>query len=158
MTRLIRIWPASSRFDSIQIYEFFTDIQINANTKNQNIIYKELSYKLIGIIYDVYNELGYGYQEKYYQKAIATALNKENISYKKELCAPLKYKDEKIGNYFFDFLIEDKIILEIKKGDRISRRDIEQLYAYLKNANYKLGLIIRFTSKGILIKRIVNLK
>ena len=70
----------------------------------------------------------------------------------------MKYKDEKIGNYFFDFLIEDKIILEIKKGDRISRRDIEQLYAYLKNANYKLGLIIRFTSKGILIKRIVNLK
>lgn len=126
--------------------------------KNQNIIYKELSYKLIGIIYDVYNELGYGYQEKYYQKAIATALSKENIFYRKELCAPLKYRDEKIGNYFFDFLIEDKVILEIKKGDRISRRDIEQLYAYLKSANLKLGLIIRFTSKGILIKRIVNLK
>ena len=126
--------------------------------KNQNIIYKELSYKLIGIIYDVYNELGYGYQEKYYQKAIATALSKENIFYRKELCTPLKYKGEKIGNYFFDFLIKDKVILEIKKGDRISRRDIEQLYAYLKSANYKLGLIIRFTSKGILIKRIVNLK
>lgn len=126
--------------------------------KNQNIIYKELSYKLIGIIYDVYNELGYGYQEKYYQKAIATALSKESISYRKELCTPLKYKDEKIGNYFFDFLIEDRVILEIKKGDRISRRDIEQLYAYLKSANLRLGLIIRFTSKCILIKRVVNLK
>lgn len=124
----------------------------------EEIIYKELSYKIIGLIYDVYNELGYGYQEKYYQKAITKALNEAEILYKREICVPIKYKGEKIGNYFFDFLIEEKIVLEIKRGDRLSRKDIEQLYAYLKSANLKLGLIARFTSKGVIIKRIVNLK
>jgi GxxExxY protein len=126
--------------------------------KNQQIIYKDLSYKIIGSVYDVYNQLGCGHQEKFYQKAIATALNKENIVYKREFYSPLKYKNEKIGNYFLDFLIEDKIILEIKKGNKVSRRDIEQVYAYLKNTNLKLGLIIRFTPQSVLIKGIVNIK
>ncbi|TSC53337.1 MAG: hypothetical protein LiPW39_321 [Parcubacteria group bacterium LiPW_39] len=126
--------------------------------KNQQIIYKDLSYKIIGSVYDVYNQLGYGHQEKFYQKAIAVDLESKGIAYKQEVYAPLIYKGKRIGNSYFDFLIDGKIILEVKKGNKIYRRDIEQLYGYLKEANLKLGIIIRFTSKGILIKRIVNLK
>lgn len=126
--------------------------------KNQDIIFKDLSYKVIGLVFDVYNELGYGYQEKYYQKAISTALEKAKISFKKEFYVPLKYKNEKIGMYFCDFLVDNKIVLEIKKGNRISRYDISQLYAYLKATGLKLGLIARFTSSGVLVKRIINKK
>ncbi|MFH0763778.1 MAG: GxxExxY protein, partial [Candidatus Omnitrophota bacterium] len=74
------------------------------DAKNQEIIHKDLSYKTIGILYDVFNELGPGYQEKYYQKVIEVALNKVGINFKREIYSPLKYKDEKIGSYFFDFL------------------------------------------------------
>lgn len=63
----------------------------------------------------------------------------------------------KLGKYFIDFLVENKIVLEIKKGNRFSRRDIEQVYAYLKLTNLKLGIIANFTNNGIKFKRIINL-
>lgn len=126
--------------------------------KNQNIIYKDLSYKIIGSAYNVFNELGAGHKEQYYQKALALEFKKEKINFKNELYAPLIYHDKKIGKYFLDFLVENKIVIEIKRGERISRRDINQLYSYLKSTNLKLGLIIRFTLKGVVVKRIVNIK
>ena len=65
---------------------------------------------------------------------------------------PLNYKNERVGNYFLDFLIENKIILEIKKDERFSRRHIEQVYSYLK-----LGIIANFTKSGLKFKRILNI-
>jgi len=69
----------------------------------------------------------------------------------------IKFKNDNIGKYFLDFLVDDKIVLEIKKGDRFSRRDIEQIYGYLKATNLKLGIIANFTNNGIKFKRIINL-
>lgn len=127
-------------------------------SKNQNIIYRELSYRIIGIAFNVFDELGPGHKEKYYQNAIAHSFKKENIKFRRELYAPLIFKTEKVGKYFFDFEVEEKIIIEIKRGERISYRDIDQLYSYLKVKNLKLGLIIRFTQKGAIVKRVVNIK
>lgn len=70
----------------------------------------------------------------------------------------MKYKGAIVGNYFLDFLIENKIVLELKKGDRFSKKDIEQVYAYLKVTGLKLGIIANFTGKGVKFKRIVNIK
>jgi GxxExxY protein len=126
--------------------------------KNPNIIYRDLSYKIIGIAYNIFNELGPGHKEKYYQNAFALAFKNQNIKFKREAYAPLNFNNKTIGKYFLDFEIEEKIILEIKRGERISRRDIEQLYAYLKRKNLKLGLLIRFTERGAIAKRIVNLE
>ncbi|MDD5551634.1 MAG: GxxExxY protein [Candidatus Pacebacteria bacterium] len=122
-----------------------------------DLIYPELSYRIIGIMFEVYNNLGVGYQEKYYQRAIAAVFKKEKLNFQEQVLVPLKYLDEKIGRYFLDFLIEDKIILEIKKGDRFSRKDIEQVYAYLKARKLKLGLLVNFTNNGVKFKRILNL-
>ncbi|KKS65826.1 MAG: hypothetical protein UV40_C0025G0002 [Parcubacteria group bacterium GW2011_GWA1_42_7] len=122
-----------------------------------DLLYKELSYKIIGVLYDVFNELGYGYQEKYYQKAIALALKEKEIKFKEQVYIPLKFKDNIIGKYFLDFLIEDKLILEIKKGDKFHKSTITQIFAYLKSFNIKLGVIANFTKNGIKIKRIINL-
>lgn len=121
------------------------------------VIYPELSYKIIGLVFDVFNHLGYGYQEKYYQKAIALLFSENDIKFKEQVHFPLKFNKQKIGSYFLDFLIENKIVLEIKKGDRFSKKDIQQLYAYLKASGLKLGILINFTSKGIKFKRILNL-
>ena len=122
------------------------------------IIYKDLTYKIIGILYDVHNKLGGGHKEVYYQRAIQLEFDKNNIQYKKELYSPLTYDKEKIGKYYLDFLIEKKIILEIKKGERFNKNDIDQVYRYLQTSNLKLGILANFTRSKVRIKRIVNLK
>ncbi len=123
-----------------------------------DLIYKDLSYKVIGILYKTFNELGYGYQEKYYQKAIASLLKRDLLKFKEQLYVPITFNGDKIGSYFLDFLIDDKIILEIKKGKQFYKKDIEQVYAYLKQYDIKLGILARFTKDGVKIKRIVNIR
>jgi len=70
--------------------------------------------------------------------------------------APLAYGGKTIGRYYLDFLIADKIVLEIKKGDRFLKTNIDQVYAYLKRFNLKLGILANFTKGGLKFKRIVN--
>jgi GxxExxY protein len=139
-----------------RLKQLYADTQMSE--KNPDIIYKDLSYKIIGIAYNIFNELGPGHKEKYYQNAFALAFKNENIKFQRETYTPLIFNNKVIGKYFLDFEIEEKIVLEIKRGERISRRDIEQLYTYLKSKNLKLGLLIRFTEQGAIAKRIVNLK
>ena len=122
-----------------------------------DLIYPELSYKIIGILFDVYNKLGYGYQEKYYEKATAVAFKSAKLNYKEQLSVPLKFEDEKIGNYFLDFLIDDKVVLELKRGERVAKSNIDQIYAYLKATGLKLGILAQFTPSGIKFRRILNI-
>ena len=125
--------------------------------KTIQLIYPDLSYKLVGILFTVFNELGYCYQEKYYQRAIAKVLKENKIEFKEQVYAPLEFKGERIGGYYLDFLIENRLILEIKKGDRFSKTNIDQVYSYLKRFNLKLGIIANFTRGGLKFKRIVNI-
>jgi GxxExxY protein len=120
------------------------------------LIYKELSYKVVGAIYDAYNNLSGDYHEKYYQRAIAKFLEKRGVGYQREFPVDLIVETSKIGHHFVDFLIEGKIILEIKRGDSIHLRDIKQVLMYLKSANLQLGLLAYFGSNGVKIKRLVN--
>jgi GxxExxY protein len=69
---------------------------------------------------------------------------------------PLEYRGENIGTQVIDFLIEDKIVLEIKKDNNFSHKNIEQVVAYLKAFNMKLGILANFTNKGLQFKRILN--
>ncbi|MCX6785784.1 MAG: GxxExxY protein [Candidatus Komeilibacteria bacterium] len=123
-----------------------------------DLIYADFCYRIVGILFEVYNNLGYGYQEKYYQKAVAVSLENNKINFKEQVKVILKLKGAYVGKYFLDFLIDDKIILELKKGNYFSRKNIEQVYAYLKSTNLKLGILANFTSTGIKFKRIVNIK
>lgn len=114
---------------------------------NDKIVYKKLSYEVVGILFEVYNELGYGYQEKYYQKAIEKYLEESQIKYISQAPYNISVKGEIIGRYFFDFLIEDKIVLEIKRNGRFSKRNLEQVKGYLKASGKKVGNISKFYSK-----------
>jgi len=124
--------------------------------KRKDLIYPELSYKIVGILFDVYNELGPGHREKYYQQAIALALKNNKIEFKREVCIPVKYRTSKVGKYFLDFLIEGKIVLEVKKGNYFPAGNIRQIDTYLKATKLKLGVLANFASSGIKFKRIVN--
>ena len=126
--------------------------------KRKDLIYPELSYQIVGILFEIFKQLESGYQEKYYQKAVALELKRCELKYKEQMQTPLNYKDEQIGKYFLDFLIENKIVLEIKKDKNFSRKNIEQVMAYLKACNLKLGILANFTKDGLKFKRIVNIK
>ena len=121
------------------------------------IIYKNLSYSIVGLLYEVYNDLGIGYKEKYYELALEKLLNKNNIKHKRQIGYKIRYKEEIIGICYLDFLIEDKVVLELKKGDYFSPHNMEQIINYLKVTKLKLGILANFTSKGVKFKRILNI-
>lgn len=127
-------------------------------TNNENkIIYKDLSYKIVGILFKVHGELGNRYQEKYYQRAVKIELEKQGFEYKREKMVNLEYNGEKIGKYFIDFIIEDKIVLELKAVPKLRRIDFKQIFAYLKATDLKLGIIANFRPEQLTFKRILNL-
>ena len=126
--------------------------------KDSKLIEPKLSYEIIGIAYKVFKELGFGYQEKYYQRAFEVELKGKGIKYKKENYIDLEYKNQKIGDYFLDFLIENKIIIELKTGEYFHNKDFSQIKAYLNKTGLKLGILILFGPKGVKFERILNNK
>lgn len=124
--------------------------------RRKDIFYPELSYKIIGCTFDVYNSLGSGHHEKYYQRALFEAFTNQNLNFRQQVQFSLTYKEKIIGKNFLDFLVEDKIIVEIKKGERFSKTNIDQVMEYLRVSNLKLAILINFSSQGVNFRRIVN--
>jgi len=123
-----------------------------------DLVYPELSYCIIGASFDVFNEMGYGHQEKYYEKALAKIFRKRGINFQEQVMGKVSFDGENVGRYYLDFLVENKIVIELKRGDRFLRSNINQVVAYLKTFNLKLGILINFTSTGVKYKRILNIK
>lgn len=122
----------------------------------KRIIYPQLSYKVMGILFKVHNKLGSSYQEKYYQRAIAKELQTQQISFEREKQIKLTYEAEKIGDYFLDFIIDEKIVLEIKAVPFIRKEWTNQVIAYLVATDLPLAIIANFRTTKLTYKRIVN--
>ncbi|MBU0574525.1 MAG: GxxExxY protein [Candidatus Margulisiibacteriota bacterium] len=120
------------------------------------IIHGDLSYKIVGILYKVYNHLGGGYQEKYYQQAIKNELLTQNIPFQEQVRSDLYYKKEKIGRYYIDFIIDLKIVLELKVAPLFSTRDIMQVLGYPKQSKLELGILVSLNRNNIHFKRILR--
>lgn len=123
-----------------------------------DLVYKELSYKLIGFAFDIYKQLGSGLREAIYSDAYELLLQKNQINYQREVSHRLEFEGQIIGRRYFDFLIDNKVIIELKSGTKNYYQAFEQLKEYVFAANLKLGIIIRFTSDGVKSVRIVNTK
>ena len=124
--------------------------------RRNDLLYPELSYEIIGAAFDVYNEIGGGLLEKYYQKALAGYLAKRKVEFYQQVYCPIKYDGNVLGKKFLDFLVEEKIVVEIKKGTKFSKAHIDQVLEYLKTNNMKLALLITFGHEGVMFKRVVN--
>lgn len=120
------------------------------------LLYGNLTYEVIGALYEVYNTLGFGYQEKYYQRAIAQELTKRGLHFNQENFARIKYKNTSIGKYFYDFLIENKLVLELKVGNDLYQENLNQLLGYLKDSGRRLGILVVFTKEGVKYRRVIN--
>ena len=130
--------------------------QIFTDNKDENYIYKEDTHKLIGLAYHVFNTLGYGFQEKYYQRAFEEELKTGKYNFKREQEIKIKYNDKIIGRYYVDFVVDDKIVIEFKVATSFYETHVNQVLAYLKTSKLKLGLIVLITKNGVRCKRIIN--
>ena len=112
------------------------------------LLYKDLVYEIQGAFFEIYKTLGPGFKESIYQSAIEEEFEKQKIVYRRELSLKINYKGKEVGFYRPDFIIDEKIILEIKAVPEMPMYFETQLYYYLKATNYKLGLLVNFDSDG----------
>ena len=134
-----------------------TNEKHKSGLKRNDIIEPELSYEIVGLLFRVFNELGPGLKEKNYQKALSVGLSEKNINFEAQVPIKLEFSGKFIGNYFADFIIDNKIIVELKTGSQINRKHALQLNSYLKTTNLKLGMLSYFGKDGVFFKRILNL-
>lgn len=120
------------------------------------LYYKDLSYEINGCLFEMFNKVGFGYQEKHYQSILEEILKLNHIIYKKELCCKIIFNNRIIAKYFLDFLIDEKIVLELKVANDFYSQHINQVLSYLKAKNLKLGILAIITKNGVETKRIVN--
>ncbi len=125
-----------------------------------DLVYKDECYRIVGILYNVYKELGGNLLEKHYQKAVAVGLKNAGVEFKEQVPIKIYYEEKYIGIYYLDFLIQiagAQIILEIKKNENFGLKNIKQVNDYLKASKIKLGILANFTNSGVKFKRLVNL-
>ena len=106
-------------------------INTDKNLKTQ-LLYEDITYKIRGAIFDIYNALGSGHKEKLYQNALAKEFDNLKIEYSTESTLKVEYKGKKIGNYRPDFVVEEKIILELKAVEFVTKTYETQILHYLK--------------------------
>ncbi len=120
------------------------------------IIYKQESYNIIGKCFDVHNNLGAGFLEIVYKDALEYEFKKANIPYEREVKYEVNYKEIILPHVFYaDFVIYDKIILEVKAKNAIADEFVAQAINYLKVSGNKLALIVNFGELKLNYKRLV---
>lgn len=122
---------------------------------DSKLIFADLTYRVRGAIFNVYNVLGPGHKEPVYEKALMKEFTVNNISFKTETPIDVNYRGEKVGNYRPDFIIDNSLILEIKATEFMPKIFEQQLVRYLKTTNYRLGLLVNFGAPTLFIKRLI---
>ena len=128
---------------------------IDAMSTDGEYIYKDLTYGIIGCLYEVHKELGSVHKEIVYHKALTIEFGSKSIPFVEEKAIDIKYKGKKIGIYRPDFIIDDKVILEIKAVPAITKPIRSQAYYYVKGTKYKLVILANFGTSKVDIKRLI---
>jgi len=111
---------------------------------NENYKHSELTDLIISAFYNVYNQLGYGFLEKVYERAMMIELPKQNLKCEQQKNIKVFYDEVEIGNYYADILIEDCVIIELKAVETIAPVHEVQLVNYLKATEIEVGLLLNF--------------
>lgn len=121
------------------------------------LLYPEESYKINGAIFEVHKELGPGLLEKVYQEALEKELRSQGIPFEREKSFTIVYKGEALEQkYIADFVIYDKIVVELKAVDELLPVHTAQVINYLAITGYRLGLLVNFNARQVKPERIVR--
>ena len=119
----------------------------------KNFLYGELTYKIRGAMYKVHQTLGSGHKEGIYHKALIKEFELRSIPFKTEATLSVVYEGVKVGNYRPDFIVDEKVLIELKALPILPTQAERQLSYYLRGTDYKLGLLVNFGSSSLVIKR-----
>lgn len=127
---------------------------------NTDLKYKDITEKVIGASFDVHSYLGNGFQEVIYQRALAHEFKMQGLSFEREIEQSIFYRDlpHPIGTRRADFVVEEKVLVEIKAVIEMNDVHMAQTLNYLKAYKLEVGLLIKFGSKSLTFKRLVNSK
>jgi len=114
----------------------------------------ELTYKIIGCAMKVHNTLGNGFQEVIYQRCLAIELEKAGLEFQREQEMPIYYEGIEVGKRRADFLVEGKVMVEIKAIIKLEPVNLTQGLNYLTAYNFDIGLLINFGSTSLEYKRL----
>ena len=122
------------------------------------ILFRELSFAIIGAAMEVHRLLGSGFLEVVYQKALAHELRLRNIPFDEQVHLPVTYKGLLVGDYIADFVIDGKIILELKSVAAINDAHKAQAINYLAATGFELAILLNFGESSLKQERIVRYK
>jgi GxxExxY protein len=106
--------------------------------------HSDLTEKVIGVFYDVYNELGHGFLESTYAQAMVVALEESRLSAMREVPVPVWFRGTKVGQYYADLIVEDVVFLELKAARALESAYEAQLLHYLRATEIEVGLLLNF--------------
>ncbi len=119
--------------------------------------HKELTHKIIGCAMKVHSVLGSGFQEVIYQRALAIEMEKQGLSYAREMEMEIYYDNIQIGTRRVDFFVENKIMVELKALSKLDDQNLAQTMNYCQAYNLPIGLLLNFGSKSLQYKRVYNI-
>jgi len=116
-----------------------------------DILYKDLTQKIIGAAIEVHKNLGPGLLESAYEKCLVYELQELGLEIKQQVNLPVKYKDIEIESYYrLDLVVNEKVIIELKAVEELSKVHEAQLITYLKLSKYRVGLLINFNEDKLM--------
>jgi len=120
--------------------------------------YSDITRRIIGAAMKVHSTLGNGFQEVIYQRALAIEMAKQGLSFQRELEMQIYYDEQEIGTRRVDFLVEDKVMVELKALTKLEDVHLAQAINYLEAYGLEVGLLLNFGAKSLEYKRVVNSK
>lgn len=114
---------------------------------------EDITHKIIGCAYTVFNALGFGFLESVYKKAMVIELSNQNLAVVEEEPLKVYYEGKVVGEFFVDLFVENEIIVELKSVENLSKVHEVQLVNYLNGLKREIGLLINFGPTGIEVKR-----
>jgi GxxExxY protein len=120
------------------------------------ILFKGLSFKVVGAAMEVHRLLGPGFLESVYQSSLEHEFELQGITFKQQKRLTVKYKDIVVGDYIADFVIDEKIIVEIKAVSNLNSSHQAQALNYLAATGYKLAILLNFGATSLQQRRVVR--
>ena len=115
--------------------------------------FEEITHKIIGAAYQVYNTLGFGFLESVYRKALIIELTKRKLKVEEEIPLEVNYENQVVGKFYVDIFVEDEIVVELKSVQNLNREHEVQLVNYLNGLRKEIGLLINFGPSGVEVRR-----
>jgi len=109
--------------------------------------HKELTYKIIGVYFDVYNELGHGFLESVYQRSLGLALESAGLTVRNYVKIPVWFRGQRVGMFEGDMLVQDLVLLELKTARCLDRSHYSQILNYLRATDIEVGILLNFGLK-----------